>query len=226
MQLVKRELIITDDGSHSIFVEELRETFHSERGSIQESLHTFIKEGLEYSHKTFGKTSFSLLEIGFGTGLNALMTLLKVEDLSIDVCYDGIDAFPLEENIYRQLNFEPLISGAQPGILLKMHELPWEQPQTITEKFSLHKIQVDLLEFNPAKTYELIYFDAFAPSVQPALWTYPVFEKLYNALSHQGVLVTYSAAGSPRRAMQKAGFWIEEIRGAIGKREMTRAVKL
>lgn len=222
---MKREIIVTEDGSHSIFVEELRENFHSDRGSIQESEHTFIKAGLEYALDTFGFKELNIFEVGFGTGLNALLTLLKADQLAVPVNYDGIDAFPLEANIYHKLNYEELINGLEPGILNRINDLSWNEIHEITSTFKLKKIEADLLSHDLLSSYQLIYFDAFAPSVQPELWSQRVFDKLYGALDHHGVLVTYSAAGAPRRAMQKAGFWIDEIRGAIGKREMTRAVK-
>ena len=222
---MKREIIITDDGSHSIFVEELRETFHSERGSIQESEHTFIKEGLDYALNTFGLNELKIFEVGLGTGLNALLTMLRCNKVKVPISYHGIDAFPLEPAIYNHLNYEKLINGLPPGVLNSLHELSWNEAHRMSDCFELTKVKGDLVTYDLVDSFDVVYFDAFAPSVQPELWSPKIFEKVYRAMAHHGVLVTYSAAGAPRRAMQKAGFWIEEIRGAIGKREMTRAVK-
>lgn len=222
---MKREIVITKDGSPSIYVEELRESFHSLNGSLQESEHTFMKEGLQYLISEFAPKEINIFEMGFGTGLNALLCYDWSLGQNIEVHYSGLEAFPLEEAIYSQLNF-PLSNGVDHSEKLKeLHECEWEKWHRIDSKFHFRKICAPLTEHSYDGKHNLVFFDAFAPSVQPKLWSYEVFQKMYDAMETPGVLVTYSSAGAPRRAMSKAGFWINEIRGAAGKREMTRAVK-
>ncbi|MBI1184493.1 tRNA (5-methylaminomethyl-2-thiouridine)(34)-methyltransferase MnmD [bacterium] len=223
---MKRSLFTTKDGSHSIMVEELRESFHSQNGSLQESEHTFIKSGLSFLFDTFRPPKIELFEVGFGTGLNALLSYLWAVKDKVHVAYTGIEAFPLENELWQSLNYSKLIDANSYDAFSQMHRSDWNTPIALHEFFSFEKTHGDLVQHAYKKSYNLVYFDAFAPSVQPELWTDAIFKNLYDTMLNPAVLVTYSAAGQPRRAMTKAGFWLDEIRGAAGKREMTRALKM
>jgi len=144
---------------------------------------------------------------------------------SVKVDYVGIEAFPLEAEIWQELNYVNLVSDGSQALFEKLHASTWNTKHQLTEYFSFEKIEKSLVDFEHEESYNLVFFDAFAPSVQPELWSEKIFKTLYNSMLSPSVLVTYSSAGAPRRAMTKAGFWLDEIRGAAGKREMTRAVK-
>jgi tRNA U34 5-methylaminomethyl-2-thiouridine-forming methyltransferase MnmC len=222
---MKRTLIKTADGSHSIMVEELRESFHSQNGSIQESVHTFINAGLVFLKEKFNPEKISIYEVGFGTGLNALLTEKWARETKIDCNYHSIEAYPLESSLWQELNYPGEISNTSNDVFKLIHESPWHQEIKISDNFSLTKYEEKIQSFVPDQNFNLVFFDAFAPSVQPHLWKFEVFKMIYEKMTQNSVLVTYSAAAAPRNAMVKAGFWIEEIRGAAGKREMTRAIK-
>lgn len=220
----KRAFKITADGSHTLYVESLDETYHSTHGAIQEALHVFIDAGLNY----FDKTELNVLEIGFGTGLNAFLTLLESQRKNIKVNYTGIEAFPLDDDIVDQLNYtsELNLNEVEKELFKKLHKVEWECYQKITEKFNLNKTKVELDHFKTAERFDIIYFDAFGPRVQPKMWTNTVFEKMYNCLSDGGALVTYCAKGTVKRGLKAVGFEVESLLGPPGKREMTRAVKV
>lgn len=222
---MKREIVITKDGSPSVYVEELRESFHSLNGSLQESEHTFMKEGLQYLLNEFAPKSVNLFEMGFGTGLNALLAYAWANKNHQHLRYSGLEAFPLEDSIYKELKFDLGDQLDHSKALSSLHQVEWESWHQISDHFSFRKVNQTLTDYSFDVEHNLVFFDAFAPSVQPKLWSSEVFQNIYDAMETPGVLVTYSAAGAPRRAMTKAGFWINEIRGAAGKREMTRAVK-
>lgn len=222
---MKREIFTTRDGSHSIKVEELRESFHSENGSIQESLHTFINSGLDFFTKTFGKAPIDVFEVGFGTGLNALLTQKWANKNEIKCNYTSVEAYPLEDELWQKLNYFEKISGINQQDFFDLHLAKWQDSVSITQNFDLTKINQELESFETIKMFDVVFFDAFAPKVQPQLWTDKVFSSIYKSMNENSVLVTYSAAGVARRNMAKAGFWIDEIKGAAGKREMTRAIK-
>jgi len=215
-------LFETSDGSHSIFSGQYGVSYHSKHGAIQEAYHVFIKSGLSL----FEHRSLSVLEIGFGTGLNGLITLIEAQKLNLDVTYTGVEAFPISTEELEQLNY---ISELQAEAFLKefqkMHNSPWEKEIKIADTFRLHKQRKDFKELADTDTFNLIYFDAFGSRVQPELWTEAIFSKMYAALKTDGVLVTYSAKGSVRRAMQAVGFVVERLPGPPGKREMLRATK-
>lgn len=222
---MKRTLIKTADGSHSILVDELRESFHSQNGSIQESVHTFINAGLFFLKETFNPSEVNIYEVGFGTGLNALLTEKWARENKTKCNYHSIEAYPLEAELWKELNYPSEIPNSSIEIFNELHKSPWHKQVEIGEWFKLTKYDEKIQSFIPDKKFNLIYFDAFAPSVQPHLWKHEIFEMIYKQMSKKSVLVTYSAAGAPRNAMAKAGFWIEELKGAAGKKEMTRAIK-
>lgn len=198
------------------------ENYHSRHGAIREAYHVFIDHGLAACNRE----SPHILEMGFGTGLNALITLMEAKDRLLNVSYTGVDAYPVPEEEVALLNYIQVMN-AQPHRkdFIKMHSCPWEIPQKITDHFTLIKRRLDFRELCDKHAFDLIYYDAFGARVQPELWTEPLFERMYEALKTPGILVTYAAKGSVRRAMQATGFTVERLPGPPGKREMLRAVK-
>ncbi|TBV26177.1 SAM-dependent methyltransferase [Meridianimaribacter sp. CL38] len=220
---MKRKIITTADGSKTIQIEDWNEQYHSVHGAIQEAMHVFILHGLFCfldSHKPI-----SILEIGFGTGLNAFITLLESEKSNLHINYTGVEAYPVTQEEVDALNYTEQLKTNN-TLFSKLHQCDWEILHHITPKFSLTKQQKFFKEIDAVAEYDLIYFDAFGARVQPELWTEVIFELMYKALKPKGVLVTYSAKGSVRRAMQAVGFSVEKLPGPPGKREMLRATKL
>jgi tRNA U34 5-methylaminomethyl-2-thiouridine-forming methyltransferase MnmC len=226
----------------------LDETYHSRHGAVQESLYVFINNGLNYFidtspdasatlsiHSNINKDAersrsihnqeINILEIGFGTGLNALLTCIAAEQLNCNVSYDALEAFPLNAAIIARLNYATQVADGN-NYFEKLHNPNWDVAEKITEKFWLTKISTSVQCFVPYKNYDLIFFDAFAPRVQPEMWTQEIFGKMHTLLNTGGTLVTYCAKGDVRRAMQSAGFKTEKLQGPPGKREMLRAIKL
>ncbi len=213
-------LVITNDGSHSIFNPEINETYHSKHGAIVEAEHVFIKNGLLAENKK----QFNILEIGFGTGLNALLTAQKAKQKKISVNYHGIELYPVETANYIQLNFCELI-GADNSELLKLHECNWEAENKIHDFFKLTKNKIALEDYTSNAKFDIIYFDAFSPEKQPQLWIAEIFKNMHNLLKEDGFLVTYCAKGVVKRTMKEVGFEIVVLDGPPGKRQMTRANK-
>ncbi|MCW3070672.1 MAG: SAM-dependent methyltransferase [Bacteroidetes bacterium] len=220
---MQRKIITTSDGSHSLYVPELNEHYHSIHGAIQESRHVFIEAGLKQAAKN--NSAISVFEVGFGTGLNALLTYLESERLGLKINYTSVEAFPLEEAIFNALNY-PQETGEGKQAFELLHSSSWEVKNSISENFSLLKLKTSLLDvILENDQYDLVYFDAFGPLVQPEMWTDEIFSKLYHAMKKGGVLVTYCSKGEVQRAMKRAGFSVEKIPGPPGKREMVRATK-
>lgn len=220
---MKPELIKTADGSHSLFLKDLDEHYHSVHGAIQESKHVFLQAGLSQFND---KKSISILEIGFGTGLNALLTLIENKNSNRVIDYTTLEAFPLEMEVVNQLNYvQELNASDYHSIYLKMHESEWETKISIHHNFNFTKVKNTLQEVSFPQQYDLIYFDAFGPRVQPELWTEEVFTKIYNATAKGGMLVTYCAKGEVKRTLKKVGFVLETLPGPPGKREMIRVTK-
>ena len=219
---MKREIIITDDGSTTIRIPDWDENYHSTHGAIQEAKHVFIKNGLNLFQK---QDSISILEIGFGTGLNAFITFL--ETLTKDkVNYLGIEAYPISEEEIAQMNYVSELQATQyQEIFDKMHTSDWESKQIITDNFILTKRKQFFQDIDDKEQYDLIYFDAFGFPLQPELWSEAIFKKMYEALLPKGTLVTYACRSSIKNAMVSVGFSIEKLPGAPGKREMLRATK-
>jgi len=221
---LKRTLLKTGDGSYTLHIAEWDEQYHSKHGAIAEALHVFIKEGLYYYATKISSEDISILEIGFGTGLNAFLTLLEAKKNNFKINYTGIEAYPLEISEIKKLNYPSLLNASEVDFN-KLHETTWEEKTTISENFQLTKHKKFFSEITIENTFNLIYFDAFGIRVQPELWTEEIFSKMYNALKTNGVLVTYAANGNARRAMQAVGFSVERLPGPPGKREMLRATK-
>lgn len=217
-----QEFFITADGSHSIRVPELNVTYHSKHGAIQESVHVFINSGLRY----INRKEISILEVGFGTGLNALLTLIEAEKNDLKVLFDVVELYPLDNVCVSALNYLSLLKQPQlANTFSYMHTCEWNVAAKISGHFELNKIRGDLRYVELSANYDLIYFDAFDPVAQPELWTLAVFRKLYDAAKRGCVLVTYSSKGAVRRAMADAGFSVVKIPGPKGKREIIRATK-
>lgn len=219
---MKREIIITDDGSTTIRIPDWNENYHSTHGAIQEAKHVFIKNGLDLLQN---QKSISLLEIGFGTGLNAFITFLETLDKE-KVNYVGVEAYPISSEEIAQMNYVTELQATQYQVVFdKMHSCDWESQQHITEKFILTKRKQFFQDINDKEQYDLIYFDAFGFPLQPELWSEVIFKKMFDALLPNGVLVTYACRSSIKNAMLSVGFSIEKLPGAPGKREMLRAIK-
>ncbi|HEX2630896.1 MAG TPA: tRNA (5-methylaminomethyl-2-thiouridine)(34)-methyltransferase MnmD [Chitinophagaceae bacterium] len=229
--MMKRLPLITKDGSHTISIPEMNVTYHSIHGAIQESMHVFIKAGLEAIRPQsvvadYGHHPIAIFEMGFGTGLNALLTLIDAEEKKQPVYYYSVELFPLNNEEVNQLNYcNELNRSALQPLFEQLHNCEWEKDIRITNHFTIHKTNTDLTHLSTPGRFNLIYYDAFAPGAQPELWTASVFEKLYNLLLPGGILVTYCSKSDVQRAMKAAGFGIEKIPGPPGKREMIRAVK-
>jgi len=209
------EIRITSDGSPTVFAKNFNATYHSMHGALQESEHVFIKNGLEIAKTKFNP--IRILEIGFGTGLNALLTLTKTDR---PVHYTSIEAFPLPEATYHQLDF-----GFNKEQFLKMHNAEWEKEIELTNDFILCKLKGDIRTIDLDKNFDLVYFDAFAPSSQDELWQKDTLKKMYNCMSPGAILVTFCAKGDFKRTLKSLGFSVEFPKGALRKREMTRAAK-
>jgi tRNA U34 5-methylaminomethyl-2-thiouridine-forming methyltransferase MnmC len=210
----------TADGSRTIFSEQFKETYHSVNGAITESMHVFIQAGL----RALTLDSVRIFEVGFGTGLNALLTFVEAQKLNLQVDYHSIELYPLNQSMTDGLEY-PELELLAPGIFQNMHHAPWNQPVSLSPNFSLTKSQASLLDFKMDENYDLVYFDAFSPIQQPELWSEEVFRKLYNHMNKGGILTTYCAKGVVRRTMQSVGFTMERLPGPPGKREMLRATK-
>ena len=222
-----RKIIVTGDGSHTIFLPEWNEHYHSKHGAIQEANHVFIQSGLHHICKLNPKKELSILEVGLGTGLNAYLTLLEIIKLRLRANYIGIDAYPVSLDEVKKLNYpKAIFDKEQDDLFDVLHSSQWESNHQITDRFALTKRQQFFNNITEFDSIDLIYFDAFGPRVQPELWTEDIFKIMFKALKKNGVLVTYSAKGSVRRAMQDVGFTVERLPGPPGKREMLRATKL
>lgn len=220
---MKREIIQTSDGSTSILLPEWNETYHSKFGAIQEAKHVFIKNGLSL----FQGQSVSILEIGFGTGLNAFITYLEAKDLGQKIEYTGIEAYPVSEEDASKMNYvSELNAEKDKAIFLKMHQSEWNEKVFLAPNFLLEKQNIKFQEIADENKYDLIYFDAFGYRVQPELWNLEIFQIMFKALKREGILVTYACRSSIKKAMVEAGFAVEKLAGPPGKREMLRARKL
>ena len=216
--------VITGDLSHTLFVPGLNEHYHSIHGAIRESEHVFINAGLGYME---GRSSIRILEIGFGTGLNALLTWLHCRDKPTEVLYSAIEPFPVDPSVCSGLNYPERTGDPDAGTVFReLHDSPWEQLISIGEFFHFIKHKFRLGDvILPECSADLVFYDAFSPEVQPEMWTPEVFEKVYRILNPGGILVTYSSRGSVRRALGHAGFLVEKLPGPAGKRHITRAIK-
>lgn len=219
---MKREILITADGSTTIRIPDWDENYHSSHGAIQEAKHVFIANGLDLYKN---QTEISILEIGYGTGLNAFITFLETQKKE-KVNYVGVEAYPIAQEEVNQMNYpSELKANSFTTIFEKLHNCGWEQEVTIASHFKLTKRQQLFQDIEDKNQYNLIYFDAFGFPLQPELWSELIFKKMFDALLPNGVLVTYACRTSIKNAMIASGFTIEKLPGAPGKREMLRATK-
>ncbi len=222
----KLEHFITKDGSSSFYHPQLDETYHSRHGAIQESQHVFIKSGLEYYLQKQTKSSISVFELGFGTGLNALLAALWSNEHDLNIYYESIEKTVLSLDQSQKCNYSEQISNQTvQDVFTQIHKCNWNQEQAILPTFKIKKIEGAVGDYAPKKSFDLVFFDAFGPRVQPELWEVDNLQKMYDILDNQGVFVTYCAKGSVRRTLINIGFTVERIPGPPGKREMLRAIK-
>jgi tRNA U34 5-methylaminomethyl-2-thiouridine-forming methyltransferase MnmC len=212
----------TSDNSHTLYHAELDETYHSRNGAVEESLYVFIDKG--FQHAIQHKTQLNILEIGFGTGLNAILTCIEASKTNTSCLYETLETYPLGIELIEQLNY-PTYFDADKNKYVLMHQVAWNVASPITPQFCLHKIEQSIHQYTPSNTYDLVYFDAFGPDKQPDMWTPEVFEKLFSWMNPNGVFVTYSAKGAVRRALKDIGFSVELLPGPPRKRHMLRAIK-
>jgi tRNA U34 5-methylaminomethyl-2-thiouridine-forming methyltransferase MnmC len=221
---MERVIQLTADGSHTVAVPGMHVTYHSIYGAIQESMHVFIESGLKplllHNYETI-----HIFEMGFGSGLNALLTLQQAMRHGQKMYYYAVELCPLQADEYTSLNYTAqLQNDLLRPYFIQLHECAWEKDIIIHPLFTLHKTNQSLLHLSTYQFFNLIYFDAFAPNAQPELWTQEVFKKMFHFLTEKGVLVTYCSKGDVRRAMVTAGFSVEKLSGPPGKREMIRAI--
>nr|WP_317046242.1 tRNA (5-methylaminomethyl-2-thiouridine)(34)-methyltransferase MnmD [Flavobacterium sediminis] len=208
---MNRKIITTNDGSVTIHIEDWNESYHSKHGAIQEAYHVFIKNGLDL----FSEEA-AILEIGFGTGLNAFITYLEHNKRKLKINYVGVEAYPVSVEEISQLNYVSQLDADQyKTIFDRMHESAWDKPTTIDETFSLTKRQQFFQDIKDENTFDLIYFDAFGFRVQPELWDEAIFERMFKALKPNGVLVTYACRTSIKKAMLASGFKVEKLPGHL-----------
>ncbi len=219
------QLVQSGDGSHTLYVESLQEHYHSVNGALTESQHIFIRSGF---NALAGLTRrVNILEIGFGTGLNALLTIKENVLLNRSVHYVAVEPFPLDDAILEGLNYPGLVGGCvERNLFWTIHHIPWDVPHFINEQFILYKLKGRIQDLDlQANRFSLVYYDAFSPDVQPEMWTADIFEKIFNAMEPGALLLTYCVKGVVRRTLASCGFAVEKIPGPPGKREITRATK-
>ena len=216
------ELVITSDGSHTLFVPELDEHYHSIHGAVQESSIVFIRNGYEFC----GDPVVFILEIGFGTGLNAFLTLVKAQKDKRKVTYTSLEKYPLGKEITDKLNYQNFADDNGSLLFSSIHSAAWGKTINITDNFSLTKINTDFVTCDIKGNFNLIYFDAFGPDKQPEMWDETLFRKIASVTRSGGQFVTFSAKGKVKRALRACGFNVSVLPGPPGKREIIRGVKI
>ncbi len=222
------EIIITSDGSHSLRNTRLNETYHSIHGAVQESVHVFIKNGFVYFENQNHPAEIRILEVGFGTGLNALLTLKYALESKLQFHYTSLEAYPVEEETIRQLNYPEILAfeGAV-QLFQKLHAARWTQEGSVLNNFVLKKQLARLEEVDLGEEqFDLVYFDAFAPVKQPELWEIGMLRKVEQSMKAGAVFVTYCAKGQLKRDLRSLGLQVQTLSGPPGKKEMVRALKL
>jgi len=215
------KIISTSDGSSTIYVPELDEHYHSTFGAISESMHVFIGAG--YRSSTLNPVS--VFEMGFGTGLNALLTLYESMKDRRKVDYVSVEKYPLTENVYSKLNYQAFFPDKGQDYFSLLHECRWEEACRISDNFNLLKIRADFSEILTGRVFDIVYYDAFSPGKQAELWSFDILSKAASLLKPGGIFLTYSAKGQLKRDLEKLGFTVEHRPGPAGKRHISRAVK-
>lgn len=220
---MKTEIQTTADGSQTLFVAELNEHYHSVKGALTESQHIFIYNGLN-KHEA---KDIRVLEVGFGTGLNAILTLQEAEQQHRHVHYTSLEKYPIPMHLAEQLDYPNLVNPEYADLFLQLHRTDWNHWADVTPYFHLRKVETDFTTLQFKEKYDVIYFDAFAPEKQEEMWSEEIFRRMYDCLAPKGILVTYCAKGIVRRTLQSVGFHIERLPGPPnGKREILRATKV
>lgn len=218
------EIITTSDGSHSLLNRELNETYHSVHGAVQESIHVFIKNGFDFLVQHANPENMAILEVGFGTGLNALLTVQRAASLKNHITYTSLEAYPVMEEIWSKLNYPS--SAEMQAVFKDLHQASWNTEASIAPNFKLTKLHQTLQQTTLAPaSVDLVYFDAFAPSKQPEMWTLEVLGKVVDTMRQEAVFVTYCAKGQLKRDLRSLGLTVETLPGPPGKKEMVRAVR-
>lgn len=225
-QLLPSEIEITADGSHTLFVPSMNEHYHSTNGAQTEAEHIYINYGLRRSEAS----PLNILEIGFGTGLNAFLTLIEGQKIGKKIHYTSLELYPLKLDVIEKLNYPQNICPEKSELYYDLHRAEWQKATIITPLFTLKKLHVDYTKSDSTSTwntnkYDVIYFDAFAPEKQPEMWNQELFDTLYQSANINGILMTYCAKGVVRRMLQSSGFIVERLPGPPGKREVLRATK-
>lgn len=218
---MKHEFIQTEDGSSTLYVPELNEHYHSVHGALQESQYIFIQTGIEY----YNRPSVYILEAGFGTGLNAFLTLVYARQHNMQVVYHSFEKYPLAVSEAEQLNYTNIIDCKEKSLFMELHDCEWEKDIVLTPHFTLHKHQADFREVDFPPQFDVVFFDAFNPDVQPHLWTEDVLSRFCNALKPDGIFVTYCVKGIVKQALRNQGMAVKRLPGPPGKREILRATK-
>lgn len=216
------EIILTEDGSHTLFVPELNEHYHSVHGAIQESEYIFIKCGLNFSNAD----PVRIFEVGFGTGLNAFLTAVNSVSKNRKIFYTAIEKYPLQDSLINGLNYKSFSPPESAYLFERIHNSKWDIGQEISNNFTLKKIKGDIAKQEISGDYDLIFFDAFGPDKQPEMWTDEVFRKIAEITVHNGILLTYSVKGDVKRTLRKNGFKVNRLPGPPGKHQIIRAVKI
>ena len=219
---MKRQIIQTADGSKTLYIPDFEEHYHSIHGALSEAQHVFVKHGL----KSIPKTKLSILEMGFGTGLNAYLTCLENRKLHNEITYTALEAYPVNPDLANKMEYIGLLGFEdEEAVFQYMHQCSWNDAHMIDQYFTLQKIESTIQNVVFQNTFDLVYYDAFAPRVQPELWTEEIFAKILSVMNVGAILVTYCAKGSVKRALKAVGFEVESLEGPARKREMTRAKK-
>jgi tRNA U34 5-methylaminomethyl-2-thiouridine-forming methyltransferase MnmC len=215
------EIIVTKDGSHSLLNTEMNETYHSVHGAWRESEYVFIQKGLQFFLENSPKKEVSILEVGFGTGLNALLTLRFAQEKQQRIHYTTLEAYPLEKDVWSKLNYGETLGNN--SLYVTLHQTPWNEAVMLEETFTLHKKHQKLEETTFSRSFDIVYFDAFAPSKQPEMWTIENLDRVVRTLNPGGVFVTYCAKGQLKRDLKSLSLDVETLPGPPGKKEMVRA---
>lgn len=213
--------IKTSDKSSTLYSSDFDEHYHSTNGAYSESMHVFIQSGLQFIQLE----KIRIFEIGFGTGLNAILSYLESFKKNIEIDYTGIELYPIDPELIDKLNFPDFIPENEQELFKLMHRAEWNKEIKLAPNFTFSKIRADFNTYHLDDCFDLIYFDAFAPETQPEMWSAENFQKLYQALNKDGILVTYSSKGLVKRNLRQAGFKVKRLEGPVGKRHMLRASK-
>jgi len=221
----KLNIIITEDGSHSLYVPELKETYHSFHGAVQESRYVFIQHGIDF-FTTQGATSVKVLELGLGTGLNALLVAEWAQNKGVNVEMVSLEAFPVEAKLALELNYAKHLQDEEATLWYEnIHNSAWNIPFKVNEFLTVKKIDQKIEDTELENDFDVVFFDAFAPNKQSELWELPILKKTFDAQASAGVFVTYCAKGQLKRDLREIGYEVETLPGPPGKKEMVRGLK-